>query len=35
MKEVGLWKVMSVCRRNMRGAWREGSFTGDTEEYVK
>jgi len=37
MDEGGLWKQvpLSLYRSSVKGTWREGSFTGDPEGYVK
>jgi hypothetical protein len=35
MNDGGFWKGKSLCGRNMRGVWREGSFNGDPEGYAK
>jgi len=35
MNEGGLWESISFCGSSIRGIWREGSFTGDPEEYVQ
>jgi hypothetical protein len=36
MNEGGLWEWgMSLQGDSMRGTWKEGSFTGDCERYVK
>jgi len=35
MSEGGLEWDISVQGDSMRGTWREGSFTGDLEGYVK
>jgi len=36
MNEGGLWKWSKCpCGSSMRGTWREDSFTGDPEGYVK
>jgi hypothetical protein len=36
MNEGELWKRrISLCTSSMRGARREGSFTGDPEGYAK